>query len=93
MTATRLPIWATAFGFCMLGMLSFVLCVVLWAMAHVPICHALLVYTLPGFPMITPLGVILGLILTGVIGIYAGAVFAAFFNLWNWVLGRLNRTA
>ncbi len=89
MTANRLPVLATAFGACMLLMVSLVLCVWLWVAAGNMICHLFLAYLMPGFPIISLTGFVLGLIFSGFIGIYAGAVFAAFFNLWNWAVSRL----
>lgn len=93
MTPLRLPILATGFGACMLAMVSFVLCLALWVAAGNVICHLFLTYLMPGFPIISLTGFVLGLIFSGLIGIYAGVVFAAFFNLWNWVAGRLSGQA
>lgn len=89
MTANRLPVLATAFGACMLAMVSFVLCLWLWVAAGNAVCHLFLTYLMPGFPIISLSGFVHGLIFTGLIGIYAGGVFAAFFNLWNWAVLRL----
>lgn len=90
MTPMRLPVLATAFGACMLAMVSFVLCVWLWTAAGNAVCHLFLTYLMPGFPIISLTGFVLGVIFSGLIGIYAGGVFAAFFNLWNSVVARLS---
>lgn len=83
MTTNRLPILATAFGGCMLGMLSLLLCIAFWGATGDPSWNLFLPYLLPDFPAITLIGVIRGLIIIGLLGAYAGSVFAAFFNLWT----------
>lgn len=93
MITNRLPVLATSFGSCMLAMVSFALCVAFWAATGDPAWHLFLPYVMPSFPDVSLVGFVRGLILTGLIGIYAGGVFAAFFNLWNWAAARLSRRA
>lgn len=88
MTIARIPVLATSFATCMVLMVSFLACVVLWAVSHHPAMHLLLPHILVGFPAVTVTGVLIGLLGSLVIGNILGAIFALSFNLWNALSGR-----
>ena len=76
MKALRLPILATGFATCMVAMVLFLACVLLWAVSHHPAMHILLPHLLIGFPAITATGIIAGLLGSLIIGNLAGMTFA-----------------
>ena len=83
MKISRLPVVATSFAACMVTMVSFLACVLLWAVTHHPALHILLPHLLPGFPAVTITGLLAGLAGSLVAGNIVGAIFALSFNLWN----------
>lgn len=84
----RLPILATGFAGCMTLMAAFLGCVLLWAIWPLPGLHALLPYILIGYPAVTPVGILAGLLASFVIGNLLGWVFAISFNTWSRLTGR-----
>jgi len=87
MTA-RLPVLATSFATCMVLMVSFLACVVFWAVSQNPSMHLLLPHVLVGFPAVTVTGILVGLLGSLVVGNILGVTFALSFNLWNALTGR-----
>lgn len=90
MTA-RIPVLATSFATCMVVMLAFLACVLLWAISYHPAMHLILPHVLVGFPAITVAGILVGLIGSLIIGNVLGATFALSFNAWNAVTKRFRR--
>ena len=88
MTTARIPVLATSFATCMVLMVAFLACVLLWAISHHPAMHLLLPHILVGFPAITATGILVGLIGSLVVGNILGATFAVSFNAWNAVAKR-----
>lgn len=93
MTTKRIPMLATSFATCMVVMVAFLACVLLWAIAYLPAMHMILPYILVGFPAITATGILAGLIGSLVVGNILGATFAVSFNLWNSLAGRARSDA
>ena len=88
MTTARIPVLATGFATCMVLMVAFLACVLLWAISHDPAMHLILSNILVGFPAITATGVLVGLIGSLVVGNVLGATFAVSFNIWNVIAQR-----
>lgn len=88
MTTARIPVLATSFATCMVLMVAFLACVLLWAISYHPSMHLILPHVLVGFPAITATGILAGLIGSLVVGNILGATFAVSFNAWNVVAGR-----
>lgn len=88
MTIARIPVLATSFATCMVVMVAFLACVLLWAVSYHPAMHALLPHILIGFPAVTATGIFVGLIGSLIVGNILGAAFALSFNLWNVLAGR-----
>ena len=88
MTTARIPVLATSFATCMVVMIAFLACVLLWAISYHPAMHLILPHVLVGFPAITATGILVGLIGSLVVGNILGATFAVSFNAWNSVVGR-----
>jgi ammonia channel protein AmtB len=88
MTIARIPVLATSFASCMLVMVAFLACVLLWGVSYHPAMHQLLSHILVGFPAVTPTGIFVGLIGSLIVGNTLGAIFAVSFNLWNSLAGR-----
>lgn len=93
MTTARIPVLATSFATCMVVMITFLACVLLWAISYHPAMHMILPHVLVGFPAITVTGILVGLIGSLVVGNILGATFAFSFNAWNTVVERLRRSA
>jgi hypothetical protein len=93
MTTKSLPLLSASFGAYMLAMLSFILCAALLSATGDPDRHMFLPYMMPGFPHITGLGVVIGLTFSGLAGIYASGVCAAFFNVWTCAAELLTKRA
>lgn len=93
MTIARIPVLATSFAICMVVMVAFLSCVLLWAVSYHPAMHALLPHVLVGFPAITATGIFVGLIGSLFVGNILGATFAVSFNLWNSLAGRARSDA
>jgi hypothetical protein len=93
MTTARIPVLATSFATCMVVMIAFLACVLLWATSYHPAMHMILPHVLVGFPAITAIGILVGLIGSLVVGNILGATFAVSFNLWNSVAGRVRTGA
>ena len=89
MTTARIPVLATSFATCMVVMIAFLACVLLWAISYHPAMHLILPHVLVGFPAITAIGILVGLIGSLVVGNVLGATFAVSFNVWNAITGRL----
>ena len=83
MTTARIPVLATSFATCMVLMVAFLACVLLWAISYHPALHLILPHVLVGFPAITVTGILVGLIGSLVVGNVLGATFAVSFNAWN----------
>ena len=83
MTNARIPVFATSFATCMVFMVAFLACVVLWAISHHPAMHFLLPHILVGFPAVTATGILVGLFGSLVVGNILGVTFAVSFNVWN----------
>ena len=62
MTTARIPVLATSFATCMVLMVAFLACVLLWAISYQPVMHLILPHVLVGFPAITVTGILVGLI-------------------------------
>ncbi len=90
MPNARIPVLATSFATCMVLMVAFLACVLLWAISHAPAMHFLLPHILVGFPAVTPSGILVGLIGSLVVGNILGATFAVSFNVWNALAARLS---
>ena len=88
MTTARIPVLATSFATCMVVMIAFLACVLLWAISFHPTMHMILPHVLVGFPAITATGILVGLFGSLVVGNILGATFAVSFNLWNSLAGR-----
>lgn len=88
MTIARIPVLATSFATCMVVMVAFLACVLLWAVSYHPAMHQLLPHILIGFPAVTATGIFVGMIGSLVVGNVLGATFAVSFNLWNSLAGR-----
>ena len=88
MKMARLPVLATSFATCMVVMVSFLACVIIWSVSHHPAMHLLLPHILVGFPAVTVTGVLVGLLASLIVGNILGATFALSFNLWNAITGR-----
>ncbi len=88
MTTARIPLLATSFATCMVLMVAFLACVLLWAISYHPAMHLILPYVLLGFPAITVTGILVGLIGSLVVGNVLGATFAVSFNAWNVIAKR-----
>lgn len=93
MTTARIPVLATSFATCMVLMVAFLACVVLWAISYHPAMHLILPHVLIGFPAITATGILVGLIGSLVVGNILGATFAVSFNAWNAIVQRFWRGA
>lgn len=91
MTTARIPVLATSFATCMVVMIAFLACVLLWAFSYHPAMHVVLPHVLVGFPAITVTGILLGLIGSLIVGNGLGATFALSFNAWNAVAERFQR--
>lgn len=87
-TIARIPVLATSFATCMVVMVAFLACVLLWAVSYHPAMHELLSHILVGFPAVTATGIFVGLIGSLIVGNILGATFASSFNLWNVLVGR-----
>ena len=61
MTTARIPVLATSFATCMVLMVAFLACVLLWAISYHPALHLILPHVLVGFPAITVTGILVGL--------------------------------
>jgi len=83
MKTARVPVLATSFAACMVVMVAFLACVILWTATQAPAMHMLLPGILVGFPAVTVTGIVVGLIGSLVVGNILGATFAVSFNLWN----------
>lgn len=90
MTNARIPVLAMSFATCMVLMVAFLACVMLWAISHHPAMHLLLPHILVGFPAVTATGILVGLIGSLVVGNVLGATFAVSFNVWNTLAARLS---
>lgn len=88
MTTARIPVLATSFATCMVLMVAFLACVLLWAISYHPAMHLILPHVLVGFPAITMTGILVGLIGSLVVGNVLGATFAVSFNAWNVIAKR-----
>lgn len=88
MTTARIPVLATSFAACMVVMIAFLACVLLWAISYHPAMHLILPHVLVGFPAITATGILAGLIGSLVVGNVLGATFAVAYNAWNRVAER-----
>ena len=93
MTTVRIPVLATSFSTCMVVMIAFLACVLLWAIAYHPAMHLILPHILVGFPAITATGILVGLIGSLVVGNVLGATFAVSFNAWNAIAERVRAGA
>ena len=93
MTTARIPVLATSFATCMLLMVAFLACVLLWAISYHPALHLILPHVLVGFPAITATGILVGLIGSLVVGNVLGATFAVSFNAWNVIAKRFQSGA
>jgi hypothetical protein len=93
MTTARVPVLATSFATCMVLMIAFLACVLLWAISFHPAMHLILQHVLVGFPAITATGILVGLIGSLVVGNLLGATFAVSFNAWNSVAERFRLSA
>jgi hypothetical protein len=93
MTTARIPVLATSFSACMVVMIAFLACVLLWAISYHPTMHVILPHVLVGFPAITATGILVGLVGSLVVGNILGATFALSFNLWNSLAGRARTDA
>lgn len=93
MTPARIPVLATSFATCMVLMIAFLACVLLWAISYHPAMHLVLPHVLVGFPAITATGILVGLIGSLVVGNILGATFAISFNAWNTVADRFRPSA
>lgn len=93
MKNARIPVLATSFATCMVLMIAFLACVLLWAISYHPAMHMILPHVLVGFPAITATGILVGLIGSLVVGNVLGATFAVSFNAWNLFAGRFLRGA
>ena len=93
MTTARIPVLATSFATCMVVMIAFLACVLLWAISYHPAMHFILPHVLVGFPAITATGILVGLIGSLVVGNVLGATFAVSFNAWNVVAERFRPVA
>ncbi len=92
MTTARIPVLATSFAACMVIMISFLACILLWAISYHPAMHLILPHVLVGFPAITATGILVGLAGSLVVGNILGAAFALSFNAWNDVAERFRRS-
>ena len=90
MPNARIAVLATSFATCMVLMVAFLACVLLWVISHHPAMHLLLPHILVGFPAVTPTGILFGLIGSLVVGNILGATFAVSFNVWNALAARLS---
>lgn len=93
MKIARIPVLATSFATCMVLMVAFLACVLLWAVSYQPAMHQLLSPILIGFPAVTATGIFVGLIGSLIVGNILGATFALSFNLWNALAGRARPVA
>jgi hypothetical protein len=93
MKTARIPVLATSFATCMVVMIAFLVCVLLWAISYHPAMHLVLPHVLVGFPAITATGILVGLIGSLVVGNVLGATFAVSFNAWNVVAERFRPNA
>ncbi len=93
MTTARIPVLATSFATCMVLMVVFLACVLLWAISYHPAMHLILPHVLVGFPTITVTGILVGLIGSLVVGNVLGATFAISFNAWNVIAKRFQPRA
>ena len=93
MTTARIPVVATSFATCMVLMVAFLACVLLWAISYHPATHLILPHVLVGFPAITVTGIFVGLVGSLVVGNILGATFAVSFNAWNALTGRFQPVA
>lgn len=93
MTTARIPVLATSFATCMVVMITFLACVLLWAISYHPAMHLILPHVLVGFPAITATGILVGLIGSLIVGNILGATFAVSFNAWNALARRYQPSA
>ena len=93
MTNARIPVLATSFATCMVFMVAFLACVLLWAISYQPAVHLLLPQILVDFPAVTATGIFVGLLCSLVVGNILGATFAFSFNAWNALTGRFETFA
>jgi CHASE2 domain-containing sensor protein len=85
-----LPYLPAMFATCMLFQASYLACVILWFIAPNLSGHALLIDIFPQFKLLDAPSFIYGLILSGLYGWFASAVFVFFYNLWPSITGFLS---
>ena len=82
MKTISLPYLPAMFAACMLFMVLYVLCVLLWAFFPDLAGHAMLVVVFPQFKLLDMPNFFYGMIMSAMYGWFVAVVFVFFYNLW-----------
>lgn len=86
MKTNPLPYLPNMFASCMVVMVVYSLCVLLWVFFPDMAGHAILLAIFPGFKLLNFANFIYGMLLSSVYGWFISATYVFFYNLWpRWI--------